>query len=258
MNLDRITHSLGSYIRRNQATIQTILGVVGVATTAILTAEATSKAIGIMRFELGYDPNTGEGEKPSAKDVVKETWKCYIPAVISGSATIVCILSANKLNKDQQTALTSAYIFLDNTYQEYRKKVEELYGEDADRVVRHSIFKEHAPEIPKVQYEETRLFYEDHHGQIFERTMAQVIDAEYQLNKIFSQNGEASLNDFLRFLDLPEVPYGDTMGWSQQCICDFYNPVWIDFSHELMEMDDGMECYYINMLTPPMVDYQFE
>lgn len=258
MNLNRLAHHAASYLRRNQATIHTALGVIGVVTTTVLAVRATPKAIQIMKHDLGYDPDALDAEKPAAMDVVKATWKCYIPTVISGGATIICILSANKLNKDQQTALTSAYIFLDNTYREYRKKVEELYGEDADMNVRSAIFKDHNDEDPHISYEENRLFYEEHHGQIFERSMVQVIDAEYQLNRIFSKNGEASLNDFLRFLDLPEVEYGDTMGWSQQCICDFSDPAWIDFSHDLMRLDDGMECYYINLLTPPVVDYQFE
>ena len=68
-------------------------------------------------------------------------------------------------------------------------------------------------------------------------------------------DGEASLNDFFELLGLNEMKIGDALGWSQECICDFYNPAWIDFEHELVTMEDGMECYIINILVSPMIDY---
>lgn len=60
---------------------------------------------------------------------------CYIPAAISGTATIFCIFGANVLSKRQQAALTSAYALLNDSYNNYKDKLKELYGEEAHQKI---------------------------------------------------------------------------------------------------------------------------
>ena len=68
--------------------ILTGVAVVGVIETTVLAVKATPKAIDILEQME---------EKPTKKEeVIKATWKCYIPSVIACSATIVCILGANR------------------------------------------------------------------------------------------------------------------------------------------------------------------
>ena len=267
MNTARILAKSKSFLKRQSPTILTCIGAVGVVATAVLAVKATPKAMELIEEEIektndnlraeAYEagsPSCAQISKLEPIEVVKVAWKPYIPAVITGTATIACIFGANVLNQRQQAALTSAYIFLEQSYKEYKKKVEETLGEEKALDIEKAIVKERFTEeemIPIPENEEKCLFYEEHYGKFFERTMLEVRDAEYQLNRKLMKEGEASLNDFMALLDLPELEYGNTLGWSQEDGFDFYNYTWIEFEHVLLNVADDLECYMIKMLLPP-------
>ena len=256
MNTARLLTSSKHWLKRNSPTILTCIGAIGVVATAVTAVKATPKALAMIEAEeivKWTDPD----EKPNASltpiEVVKVAWKPYIPSIIIGTATISCIFGANVLNQRQQAALTSAYIFLERSYKEYKDKVKSVLGEDAAKQVETAIVKEKFTEeemIPSFDGDKC-LFYEEHYGKFFERSMLEVRDAEYQLNRKLSKEGEVSLNDFMALLDLPEVPYGDILGWSQEDAFDNYNYTWIEFEHVLLEVADDLECYMIKMPFPP-------
>lgn len=121
--LSKIYRNSSLFIKRNSPTILTCIGASGVVATAILTAKATVKAIDIVK-----DAEKEKEEKLTKKEIIKETWKAYIPAVAVGTGTILCIFGANAINKRRQKALIEAYKMLDQSYKEYKAKVIELYG----------------------------------------------------------------------------------------------------------------------------------
>ena len=63
---------------------------------------------------------------------------------------MTCIFGSNVLNKRQQASLASAYALLDTSFKEYKKKVIDLYNEEADIEIRN--------EIAKDKYEENDIF----------------------------------------------------------------------------------------------------
>lgn len=230
-------------VQKNSSTILTCIGAVGVIATAVLTGRATVKAVRIV----------DESETHSKKEIVKTVWKEYIPAAGIGITTIACIFGANTLNKRQQAALMSAYALLDQTYKEYKSKVKEVLGEEAEQKVEDAIAEEKVPDI--CPSDGKLLFYEPNYGQGFERTMLEVQDAEYRLNQKFAVEGEASLNDFFELLGLNKTDTGDLIGWSQETAWDNYNYTWIEFEHEPKKTEDGREYYQINMPFPPTFGY---
>ena len=231
------------WLTQNSSTILTCMGAAGVIATAVLTGRATIKAVRIV----------DESEAHSKKEIVKAAWKEYIPAAGAGIATIACIFGANTLNKRQQAALMSAYALLDQTYKEYKSKVKEVLGEEAEQKVEDTIAEEKVSDICPA--DGNLLFYEPNYGQGFERTMLEVQDAEYRLNQKFAVEGEASLNDFFELLGLNKTDTGDLIGWSQEMAWDNYNYTWIEFEHELKKTEGGREYYQINMPFPPTFGY---
>lgn len=244
------------YLKHHSPTILTAIGAIGVVATAVTAVRATPKAMKLCE-DLRLERVNNYEKEPTKVEYAMEAWPCYIPSVFIGAATITCIFGANVLNKRQQAAITSAYILLERSYKSYKDKVIELYGKETDQKVRQEVAKDKYKEedVSKSSSSETLLFYEEHYGKYFERTMLEVQDAEYRLNRKLAKEGEASLNDFFSFLGLNEQKIGDALGWSQEVICDFYNPAWIDFEHELVTMEDGMECYIINILVKPTAGY---
>lgn len=241
------------YLKRNSPTILSIVGSIGVMTTTISAVKATPKALSLIEDEKArINKQLEQGgwqtrvDKLSTTEIIKTTWKCYIPTAVIGLSTIACIFGANTLNKNRQAALTSAYMLLDNTYKEYKSKVGTLLGDDANTHIQKSIVEDKYEETDISVDGEKQLFYEYNYGEFFERTKMEVLNAEYNFNKMFASRGYATLNDFYELLGLPLTQEGNIIGWTVQ---EGYSLV--DFEHELLIMDDGLECIYINLPVSP-------
>ena len=198
-------------------------------------------------------------------EIVKAAGPVYIPTVIVGISTLACIFSANTLNKRQQAALTSAYALVDSSFKEYKGKLKELYGEETHNNVVNAIAVEKAEDMyvrgsymcgtcslpAEASDSEPRLFYDMHSGRYFESTIEQVLNAEYHLNRNYILRGYAYLNELYEFLGIEETDYGSVMGWAP--LDD--GMYWIEFNHRKVVMDDGLECYILEMPFEPAYDF---
>lgn len=206
-----------------------------------------------------------KGEELTTLEKVKVTTPTYIPAALIGAGTIACIIGSNVISRQQQAALMSAYALLDNSYKEYKKKLVELYGEEAHQNIVDAIAVEKAKEVG-IRAEgcftscnlaldemcgEPVLFYEEYSGRYFESTIEQVITAEYHLNRNFVLRGYTVVNELFEFLGLEPTDYGSEVGWAVED--EFY---WIDFNHRKVVLDDGLECYIIETPWGPSTDFQ--
>ena len=238
--------------KRASPTLLSCVGAIGVVATAVTAVRATPKALELIKTrEWQY-----EEEGPcKGIDAVKIAWKPYIPSVAIGLGAIICIFGANGLNRKQQAALTSAYMLLDGAYKEYKNKVKELYGEDSDEKVSKSIARDKYVKSDQKDRLDSILFFDFFSGRYLERSMEEIIDAEYQLNREFALNDYVELNKFYALLGIDPVDYGDALGWSIGAGENFYNYQWLDFTHDLQVMDDGLECYIIHMVNPPTADF---
>lgn len=242
---------LSVFFKRNSSAILAIASAAGVVATAILAVRETPRAVTICeRVKEESD------EEPTEFDYLKATWKCYIPAASAGILTIACILSANALNKKQQAALVGAYTFGAKMLNDYREKAKELFGDNSDHDIRSAIVKGRLKDKDLEEpVDGNLLFYDEYSGEYFERTLVEVQDAEYQLNRKFVIDGAVKLNEFYELLDLPKTKTGDIIGWSTEAGVAFYGYQWIDVEHELVVLDDGLECYILNFLSAPTMDY---
>lgn len=245
----KLMKQIGAYAKRHLPEIFAILGSVGVVATGMLSAKASKEA----------EKRLNEAEIDKKEDLTNfekfvTAAPAYAGAIFVGAVTIACVAGSQILNSQKQAAIIGAYIFLDNKFREYKKKLVELHGKEMDTEITRSIL-ETVPRdtIPIQTKEGFCIFYEDQTETFFERTFLEVKEAEYQLNRKFAIEGEVSLNDFLYFLGLPEEELGDTLGWQQDIICDFPHPPWIDFEHELITLDDGTTFYKISYVDYPII-----
>ena len=234
--------------------LMSIAASIGTVGTTVMAVSATPKAIRIIEEDSMVNHN-GDPTAYTKKEAFISAWKCYIPSAIVGAATIACIFGSCVLSRRQVTSLMSAYLVLDRSFKEYKKKANELYGENANREIQKEVVKDIYEGNENLYSGENIIFYEEHYGKLFERTPIQVLTAEYELNKKLALNGEASVNDFLELLGLDTIDFGDSIGWLSDSNYDFYGHPWIEFRHEKIVMDDGMECEAINIDTMPSAYY---
>lgn len=234
-------------------------GCIGVMATTIMAIQSTPKAL-----ELLEDAEKEKGEDLSKWETVKTAGPVYLPAVITGIATISCIAGAVILSERQQASLISAYGLLNESYMKYQRKVIENFGEETHTDILKAIAEETKPvnitadnyfgisnQGMAEDFSEPKLFYEEFSGRYFEAPLEQVLLAEYHVNRNMALGALILLNDFYEFLGLERTDYGGEVGWY---INDDY--FWIDFNHRKVVMDDGLECYIIESVFPPDMEWK--
>lgn len=246
-------------LKKHSPTVLTVVGAVGVIATSVLTANATVKAVKLLEEQK---------QKPidslSRFEKIMPFVSLYFPAFTVGVSSIICIFGANVLNKRQQASLTSAYALVSNSFQEYKRKLKELYGEEAHRRIYESLGVEQCDkkiinaesftEFCCLDFEDSNeeelLFYDTYGKRYFQSTISRVLQAEYHLNRNLVLRGYVPLNEFYEFLGLEATDYGEVVGWN--CFEDIY---WIDFNHDKTILDEGLECYIIDAVFEPVLGF---
>lgn len=264
MKVGRIMSKAGRQFQHLSPAILTWLGVGGVVATTILAVKATPKALDVIekeynsRWEMNVD--VGDFKKPgplSKFDIVRVAWPCYIPATLVGVSTIFCIVGANVLNKKQQASIASIYAMADQSYRQYRKAAEEVYGEDANSKIMAQVakdmyadsggYKVYSPDLDSDS--DKVLFYDSYASRYFTSTLASVINAQYHLNRNWQLRGVASVNEFYHFLGIDKIKGGDDIGWGYDLAEG--GLAWVDFDISKTEMEDGLECLIVTSVYPP-------
>lgn len=247
-SITRCISRAGMKLKRNSPTILTCLGVIGVISTVVMSVKATAETMNALE-----EASEKKGEELNAVEIVKIAAPIYIPTILTGMATITCIVGANSINKKKNAALSSAYCMASNSFNEYRRKLIELHGKEADIEIRDALARERCDyhvidlDVP----DQKVIFYDEMSGQSILRYEREIIDAEYHFNRNYVLRGYAAINEFYEFLGMPQQDWGDEIGWS--CSDGIY---WIDFEHRLIDRDDGgIPIYSIDMVFPPDNDY---
>ena len=224
------------------------LASVGVVATGILSAKAEVNSREQMPNKL-------------IKERLKKTWKCYIPPVIVGASTVVCITISNGASNYLYSSLLSAYIAADKTHKLYVNKNIEINGKDSHEKVIKAIHVEQVKNAPPIcdifvsscsldfdepTEDEYRLFYEPISNRYFKSTKDRVIQAQYHLNRNLMLRGWCSLNEFFTFLGLDETKQGDILGWN-----NFEDVFWIDFNNGELITEDGVSALVIDYAIDP-------
>lgn len=245
----RFLKSFRNRIASRPETLLTIASVVSLVVTVIVTSKGTTKAVLTMN-----EAENIKRDDLTSSEKFRCTWKCYVPAIVMSGVTSACIIGSDCLGRRREANLTAAYIFLEQSIKNYKAKITEL----EDDLAKQELLKEKANELAPTPHEDTEmvkfrdndalLFYIDHYDSFFERTMLEVMYAEYQLDKKLIVDGCCKLNDFFDYLGLERTQVGNLLGWG-------YGTSWIDFEHTMATTDDGLECYMITMKEPPSVNY---
>ena len=119
-----------------------IFGCVGVVATAISAGRDTLKAEKIVnkvkykkRSEFGLDfdgdwPENEEKAKITKKEVVKATWKCFIPTLAITTLTISSFIVSKRLTAKEIAALSTAVASAGGLVTKYRQAILERTDED--------------------------------------------------------------------------------------------------------------------------------
>ena len=232
------------------------VGVVGVVGSLVMACKATTKLSDILDEskeqlnkikEVAADP--AYEEKYTQDDAKKDTTityvqtamkvtKLYAPSVILCASSLGCLLASNNILKKRNAALSAAYMTVDKSFKEYRKRVADRFGEEVEKEIRYNIKAEEITKVDENGNEVTETVkvmdgtddpnsYSDYARFFDESCAAWQNDAEYNLtflkaqqqyaNDLLKAKGRLFLNEVYRMLGIDETKAGQVVGW-------VYNP----------------------------------
>ena len=237
-----------NFIKKNSATILTVTGAVGVGATAVVSARDTVKAMKrIEADELLYGFQT-------KKEKIKIAVPCYIPTIITGLSTILCIFGANKLNKRTQESIAAAYTLLNQTYSEYRNSVKDIYGVEGNRKIVQNVADKRIERDGAPDNTEGDLFFDFFSVQFFNSSLEKIREAEAAAKEMLRMHGYLSLATWYSFLGLNVNASDEMLGWSLGAGKLYgYDDFRLDIDEVVRE--DGLKYYVIDFVDIPTDEY---
>ena len=231
MSVSDILTSLTKQLKLHSPEILTTLGVSGVVTTAYLASKASFKAA---------DALLETTEETPVQEKVKLVWKFYIPAGISATVSIGCILGASKANTNRTAAAITAYTVTEKAFSNYREKVVEQLGKGKEQKTRDGLNQEKVTNNPigtkevVVLGRGNVLCCELYTHRYFRSEMETLRKAQNDLNKMIVNDLYVTLDEFYDILGLPGTSNSSHVGWDSDRLVD------LEFSTVISE--DGEPC----------------
>lgn len=249
MNFSELRGTILSGAKENSPLILSVLAGVGTLTTAYLTGKASYEAAGLIRKAEKKD-GPAIDRKERLKFRTKLVWKLYIPAGISATSTVACIVGANRVSVKKTLAAQTAFTVSQQLYSEYRDKVIEEIGAHKDQSIRDKIAEERVKKNPPPSQDVlftgpgVILCCEMFTGRYFTSDMETLRRAENDVNSRLFSNDYANLNDFYYLVGLQQTSYSGEVGWKVDKLLK------LGFSAVLTE--DGRPClaFDYNYTTP--------
>jgi hypothetical protein len=246
-------------LKKNAGTILTVISAASFVVTVIEVAKNTPKAL-----QLIEDAKAEKHAELTKFEIVQVAAPAYKNAVIAGAITLGTMIGANVFDRTQQASLITGYAALNEAYKKhkdkfslYRKKVTDIFGEEADLKVAEAVSEETHPIPVDIPADEKRVFSikleDDEVETTFESTLVDVIEAEAMLNRELVSSGCVSVNFFLKLLDIPLTDNGNLLGWNMWTVEEYNGIGWIDFDN----LTEGDVIHIIPCMdaTPGFEDY---
>ena len=261
------------FVSKRSPEILTGIGIAGMVTTTVLAVKATPKALELIEEEKRTQNHAllDEAEKAGSDaaaqvsrlkpiETVKVAWKPYIPAMLTGMASIACLIGAQSVSDRRHAALYSAYKLSETALTEYKDKVVETIGEKKEKQIKQKIAEDKVDKaIEDIKENKTKVvvsedgdtWFIDAYSQIpFKSTVNKIDKAINELNRdmvVYAPSG-ASLSDFYDKLDLPHTGYSDQVGWTLDD-----GPIEKDISDAIVK--DGKAYIILDFMVRPQYDF---
>ena len=254
LNVSKLCKDAKVMVSKRSPEILTGLGIAGMISTTVLAVQATPKALDLIARAEDEKFDNGHGDKLTVSEKMKAAWKPYIPAAITGIASISCIIGASSVHAKRNAAIAAAYNLSQTALTEYKEKVVETIGEKKEQAIKDKIAKDKIKKDPVSKSEVivtgkgNTLCYDAFNSRYFYSDIDQIKRAINELNRIMLNQMYVSLNDFYDELNLKHSGNGDELGWK---LDDGF--IEVDFSSQLS--DDGRPCLVIEYMVAPRYDY---
>ena len=215
LNLSKVAKNMQHTLGKYSPQILTGIGIAGMITTVVLAVKATPKALELIE-DRKEELDAG---KLTVVDTVKAAWKPYVPAVVTGVLSTVCIIGGNAIGTRRTAALAAAYKISETALHEYKDAIVETAGEEKAKEVKEKVAQNKLDKNPVVEKQiivtnkGTFLCYDSLSGRYFQSDIETIRKAQNDINDYLFSEDYASLNMFYDFLGLEHTRLGAELGW---------------------------------------------
>lgn len=253
-NISQIINNVKKSAAKHSPEILTGIGIAGMITTTVLAVKATPKALELIARAEDEKFDNGHGDKLKPVEIIKAAWKPYIPAVISGMASIACLIGANSVNTKRNAALATAYKLSEAALIEYKDKVVETIGEKKEKQVREKIIQDRIDKNPVsnntviITDKGNTLCYDSVSGRYFKSDMDTIKKAVNTINRTMTYDMYVSLSDFYDEIGLERTGVSDYLGWNM-------DDGLVDIIFDSRIADNGEACLVLDYHIVPRYDF---
>ena len=268
-NFSNIFKTIKAGTMKHSPEILTGIGIAGMITTTVLAVKATPKALRLIEEKKkdifnNLDPEDIPGNNVDYTDislkpleVIKVAWKPYIPAVVTGVASVTCLIGASSVNAKRNAALATAYELSKTALADYKEKVVETIGEKKEQTIREKVAQKKVDENPASKSEVIItgngdvLFLEPASMRYFKSDIESVRKIINDLNYRMTTGMEEyiSLSELYDEIGLSHTTTSDDMGWN------IYKDGPIDINFPATKTDKGEPCLMLEYNVSPRYDY---
>ncbi len=202
-------NKLTNVLTENSPTILTVFGCIGLVTTVGLTIKATINATRIVdehKEEIDKMPQ----KRYKAAEAVRLTWKCYVPVVVTGGASLGCIIGANSINLKRNAALVATYVATEDKLKSYENRILDTRVKK-DQTGDSST--EEKSGKPFVVDGNKCMCKDGFSGRFFETSLSKIQNAQTALSKMITYEYRVTVNELYDELGLDRIDAGDAFGW---------------------------------------------
>lgn len=214
--MSKIFESINTFRIKHEPEILMGVGIAGLLFSTAWGIKATIKATKICEHKK-LDENK---DRLTAKEVIKATWKLYIPVAVGIIVSVPCIIAGNRVSTKRTAIMAAAYTLSKTALDEYQNKTRELFGEDKEKEIKDALVKDRAKQIESKEVilygDGDQLFLEPLTGRYFKSTWNDIQKACNDLNEkaLNSSFGMYTLDDWFDEIGLESTTVGQILGWS--------------------------------------------
>lgn len=249
-HVTRVIKHLARLVRTHRSTIMAAGEVGGLVGTFVLTVRANHKA-----NERRHEAMAEKGENLTPWQIFIAEAPAYVVPFIVMLLTGGTIVANDILTVRQHRALVAASVGATKLLNDYKNS---LSKEERERIAKELAEKSDAPVPEKPEGSNLVKFYDEWSKTFFWDTKEHVLLAEIDLNRKFAIAGEACYNDWVMYVDNPDLKQTESgwdLGWSLWMGPEVYGYSYIDVDHFLTKDEDGNDYYIISFPFPPTADY---
>lgn len=248
-----VAHKIAGKVMKHSPEILLGSGLAAMVAGAIVACERTTRAEDVLdkahdrlekiheaeakSEEVGYTPSDKRHDLVTVYTQTAVGFvKAYWPAIALETLGVACILGSYGIMRNRNVALTAAYTALERGFSEYRRRVKEDLGDEADdyfktgmrtKAIEVTETDENGKEKKSTTEQKVYSGQVDDHSTFarwFDETCDEYVNDAYRnmsflmaqqkhANWLLKRNGYLFLNDVYEMLGMKRCPQGQAVGW---------------------------------------------